>query len=127
MTIRTRNFLRNPLLKRRQFIVDVVHPGRPSVSKKDIREKLAKMYKVKDTASIMLYGFRLDFGGGRSSGFGLIYDSLEAAKKFEPTYRLVRNGLAESVSKSRKQRKERKNRLKKVRGTKKAKIGGGGH
>lgn len=70
---------------------------------------------------------RAQFGGGKTTGFGLIYDSLESAKKFEPTYRLVRNGLAESVSKSRKQRKERKNRLKKVRGIKKAKIGGGGH
>lgn len=32
----------------------------------------------------------LQFGGGKSTGFGLIYDSLDAAKKFEPRYRLVR-------------------------------------
>lgn len=32
----------------------------------------------------------LQFGGGKSTGFGLIYDTIDAAKKFEPRYRLVR-------------------------------------
>lgn len=32
----------------------------------------------------------VQFGGGKSTGFGLIYDSIDAAKKFEPRYRLVR-------------------------------------
>jgi hypothetical protein len=63
------------------------------------------------------------FGGGKSTGFGLVYDSVDAAKKFEPKYRLIRNGLAEApANKSRKQIKERKNRTKKLRG--KAKKGG---
>ena len=35
------------------------------------------------------YSF-LQFGGGKSTGFGLIYDDLKAAKQFEPKYRLVR-------------------------------------
>lgn len=34
--------------------------------------------------------FFSQFGGGKSTGFGLIYDSLEAFKKFEPTHRIVR-------------------------------------
>jgi small subunit ribosomal protein S24e len=45
-----------------------------------------------------------------------------AAKKFEPKYRLVRKGLAETKKTSAKQRKEKKNREKKVRGTKKTKA-----
>lgn len=32
----------------------------------------------------------VQFGGGKSTGFGLIYDSVEASKKFEPKYRLIR-------------------------------------
>jgi small subunit ribosomal protein S24e len=36
---------------------------------------------------------RTQFGGGKSSGFALIYDSVEDAKKFEPKYRLARIGL----------------------------------
>ncbi len=51
------------------------------------------MYKA-DAESIFVFGFRTAFGGGKSTGFALIYDSLDAAKKFEPTYRLVRVCLA---------------------------------
>ncbi len=32
----------------------------------------------------------MQFGGGKSTGFGLIYDTVDAAKKFEPKYRLIR-------------------------------------
>ncbi len=32
----------------------------------------------------------VQFGGGKSTGFGLIYDTLDSAKKFEPKYRLIR-------------------------------------
>jgi small subunit ribosomal protein S24e len=78
------------------------------------------MYDVKDPNCIFVFGLRTQFGGGKSSGFGLIYDNIDVAKKFEPKYRLVRQGLAEAVSKSRKQQKERKNRTKKLRGMKKA-------
>lgn len=106
------------------MVVDVLHPGRPNVSKADIREKLAKVYKT--TADvIMCYGFKTAYGGGRSTGFALIYDSLDFAKKFEPKYRLQRHGLYEKPKSSRKQRKEKKNRMKKVRGTKKSKVGAG--
>jgi small subunit ribosomal protein S24e len=45
-TIRTRKFLTNRLLSRKQFVVDVLHPGRPNVAKDELREKLAGMYKV---------------------------------------------------------------------------------
>lgn len=48
------------------------------------------MYEVKDTNAIFVFKFRTHFGGGKSTGFGLIYDSVENAKKFEPKYRLIR-------------------------------------
>lgn len=72
------------------------------------------MYKVKDANTVFLYGFRTAFGGGKSSGFALVYDTVNDAKRFEPKYRLVRQGLAEKVEKSRKQIKEAKNRGKKA-------------
>lgn len=84
------------------------------------------MYKVSDPTTIFLYGFHTQYGGGKSSGFGLIYDSLTAAKKFEPTFRLRRSGLAPKPEGSRKQRRERKNRAKKARGKAKSKIMGVG-
>jgi small subunit ribosomal protein S24e len=113
--IRTRKFIRNALLARRQFIVDIIHPGRANVAKAELQEKLATMYKAPE-ANIFLFGFRTDFGGGKSTGFALIYDTAEAAKKYEPKYRLARVGLADKRSGSRKQIKEKKNRGKKVFG-----------
>ncbi|XP_055311876.1 40S ribosomal protein S24 [Sitodiplosis mosellana] len=123
--IRTRKFMTNRLLARKQMVCDVLHPGLSSVSKKDIREKLATMYKVTPDV-VFVFGFRTNFGGGKSTGFALIYDTLDFAKKFEPKYRLARHGLYEKQKQTRKQRKERKNRMKKVRGTKKAKVGQAG-
>ncbi|MCL7030031.1 hypothetical protein MKW94_029392 [Papaver nudicaule] len=123
VTIRTRKFMTNRLLSRKQFVIDVLHPGRANVSKAELKEKLAKMYEVKDTSSIFVFKFRTHFGGGKSTGFGLIYDTVDNAKKFEPKHRLVRNGLDTTVAKSRKQIKERKNRAKKIRGVKKTKAG----
>lgn len=60
------------------------------VLKAELKEKLSKMYEVKDPNSIFVFKFRTHFGGGKSTGFGLIYDSVENAKKFEPKYRLIR-------------------------------------
>ncbi|KAH7517227.1 hypothetical protein FEM48_Zijuj09G0040600 [Ziziphus jujuba var. spinosa] len=141
-------------------VIDVLHPGRPNVSKVwsltlclsvcicdsvvydmlalqvELKDKLARMYEVKDPNAIFVFEFRTNFGGGKSTGFGLIYDSVENAKKYEPKYRLVRgskallliialfkNGLDTKQEKSRKQLKERKNRAKKIRGVKKTKAG----
>jgi len=121
-TIRTRKFMTNRLLARRQMVVDVLHPGKPTLPKTDVREKLAKLYKTTPD-KVFAFGFKTVFGGGRTSGFALIYDTLDLAKKFEPKYRLARHGLFERAKTTRKQRKERKNRMKKVRGTKKSKVG----
>lgn len=90
VTIRTRKFMTNRLLSRKQFIIDVLHPGRANVSKAELKEKLSRMYEVKDPNAIFVFKFRTHFGGGKSTGFGLIYDSVENAKKFEPKYRLIR-------------------------------------
>ena len=132
VTLRTRKFIRNPLLGRKQMVVyvirsiiinlrtvillaanlispisidsDVLHPNRANVSKDELREKLAELYKAnKDQVSC--FGFRTQYGGGKSTGFALIYDSHEALKKFEPHYRLVRYGVATKVEKASRQQR----------------------
>ena len=45
--------------------------------KAELKEKLGRMYKVKDPNSIFVFKFRTHFGGGKSNGFGLIYDSVD--------------------------------------------------
>ncbi|KAK8099669.1 40S ribosomal protein eS24 [Apiospora kogelbergensis] len=97
VTLRTRKFIRNPLLGRKQMVVDILHPGRPNISKDQLREKISGMYKAQK-------------------------DQVSAMKKFEPQYRLVRVGLAVKPERaSRQQRKQRKNRQKTLRGTAKVK------
>ncbi|KAI6031811.1 ribosomal protein L23/L15e core domain-containing protein [Pisolithus microcarpus] len=116
ITLRARKFITNRLLSRRQFILDCP----PSLS--NFAEKLATMYKT-DKARVVLFGFRTQFGGGKSTGFALIYDDEASQKKFEPKHRLIRSGIQPKVERpSRKLRHERKNRAKKFRGTKKVKA-----
>jgi small subunit ribosomal protein S24e len=98
------------------MIVDVIHPGRANVPKKELEELLAGMYKG-DSKLTSLFGFRTKFGGGKSTGFCLIYDTTEAMTKFEPKHRLIRKGVQTKVEKSRKSIKEAKNKGLKVRGT----------
>jgi hypothetical protein len=62
------------------------------------------MYKaVKDQISV--FGLRTQFGGGKTTGFALVYDSPEAMKKFEPQYRLIRVGLATKVERASRQQR----------------------
>ncbi len=69
--------------------MDVLHPGRANVPKSEISGLLAGMYKT--TADVVVcFGFKTAYGGGKSTGFALIYDSLDFLKKNEPNYRLKR-------------------------------------
>ena len=136
---------RNPLLSRKQMVVDVIHPGRgmsnlccflddrpwrplltccfysfssllANVPKSELNDLLAGMFKG-DPKLTITFGFRTKFGGGKSTGFCLIYDNEDAMVKFEPKHRMVRKGVTEKKERSRKAMKEAKNKGKKVRGT----------
>uniref|UniRef100_G1QCX4 Small ribosomal subunit protein eS24 n=1 Tax=Myotis lucifugus TaxID=59463 RepID=G1QCX4_MYOLU len=123
VTIWTRKFMTNRLLQWKQMVIDVLHLGKAIGPKTEIQEKLDKMYKTAPDVTFV-FGFRTHFGGGKTAGSGMIYDSLDYTEKNE--HRLARHGLYEKKKKtSRKQRKERKNRMKKVRGTAKAHVGAG--
>merc|ERR1712230_357952 len=128
VTIRPRKLLTNRLLCRRQMILDVHHPGLATPDKEQLAEMLAeylskaKGHKAKKEATV-IFGTKTIFGGGKSTCFALVYDSVDAAKKHEPKHRLIRSGHVEkpALNVARKQRKEKKNREKKFRGTRKEK------
>jgi small subunit ribosomal protein S24e len=96
--------------------VDVLHPGKANVAKSELAEQLAKTHKS-EVSNVVLFGFSTQFGGGKSTGFCLIYNDAKSMVKFEPKHRLIKAGLKEKVETSRKQIKESKNRGKKTRGT----------
>jgi len=83
---------------------DILHPNRANVSKDELRAKLSELYKSnKDQVSV--FGLRTQYGGGKTTGFALIYDSGEAMKRFEPHYRLVRYGQANKIEKASRQQR----------------------
>lgn len=47
------------------------------------------MYKTTPDV-VFVFGFRTQFGGGKTTGFAMVYDSLDYAKKNEPKHRLAR-------------------------------------
>lgn len=104
------------------MVVDIIHPGKANLSKSEIKDKLATMYRTTSDV-VMPFGFKTDFGGGRSTGFALIYDNVDILKKIEPTYRLARYLPKKDKNSGRRQRKELKNRKKKVNGGKKTEMG----
>ncbi|KAH7827400.1 putative 40S ribosomal protein S24 [Monocercomonoides exilis] len=120
VTIQTRKVLKNPLLHRKQMVVHVLHPGQKALSRIELRNKLAKNFKVKDPECVITYGLRTVFGGGKTTGFALIYDKREHMRKIEIRYRKIRHLVAKAPKKKtvRKARKERKNKDKKNRGVK---------
>ena len=73
VTLRTRKFIRNKLLSRRQMVVDIVHPGRANVAKAEVQEMLAKKFKAE---TVICFGMATKFGGGKTTGFCCIYDNL---------------------------------------------------
>jgi ribosomal protein S24E len=52
------------------------------VSKAQLKEKLAKQLKTKEDC-ISIYGLQAKFGGGRSTGFALIYENHDLLKKYD--------------------------------------------
>merc|ERR1711918_94448 len=115
-------------IRPRQMIIDVHHPGLATPDKEMLKNMIAEyLSKAKgqkaSAEATVIFGMKTKFGGGRSSCFALVYDSVDAAKKFEPKHRLIRSGHKEApgLVVARKQRKEKKNREKKFRGTRKEK------
>ena len=50
---------------------------------------------MSDSKCIFLWGFKIAFGGQRSTGFGVIYDSVDLAKQSLSKHLLMREGLKE--------------------------------
>lgn len=84
-----RQFLKNPLLARKQASIELIHPELAGVDKASVKSKLAKLMKTKEEC-INIYGLKTKFGGGRSSGFALIYDSVDAKKRYDSKCSLKR-------------------------------------
>merc|ERR1719327_2531554 len=86
-----RKMINNPLLARKQILVELIHPDSAGVTKAAIKEKLSAMYDKKAVEAISIFGYKTKFGGGRSSCFALIYDNADAKKKYDAKVNLNRD------------------------------------
>ena len=68
-------------------VVDILHPKRANVSKAELEQKLAERFHCKKECCVV-YGLKTKFGGGRSTGFALVYDNEDYRKKFDSIPRL---------------------------------------
>ena len=120
-----RKVINNPLLRRKQVQVELIHPESANISKTAIKDKLADMFKSK-SEQIAIFGLHSKFGGGRSTGYALVYDSIDERKKYDQKKFLRRDGYVQPPKRGRKQLKEIKGRVKRVHGTAKTKAANAG-
>ena len=90
---------------------------------------LAEKFKTKKGCCVV-YGLKTKFGGGKSSGFALVYDNEDQRQKFDSIPRLrkvwfsyynMQMGLKPKKGVTRKLKKDLKIKRKKVRGKEKSK------
>ncbi|XP_051912621.1 LOW QUALITY PROTEIN: 40S ribosomal protein S24-like [Hippocampus zosterae] len=125
-TVLAKNKHVNPLLSRRELLLEVLHavpcsPADPCPSHEKIKEAVSKKFKA-DPSFMSCFGFKTYFGGGRSTGFCLIYDSVKDMLKYEPNYRLRRVNILPKRQPSRKAEKELKRKIKKTRAGERRKV-----
>ena len=98
-TICIKHLIDEPRL-RRQFQINVLHHGRGNLSKPESQKEIWKKFDITDTQKIIIYSFCTY--RQRSSSFGLVYDKLEDAIKYEPNHKLVKNGIHDLGKKTQK-------------------------
>ena len=67
----------------------MIHPELPNVPKSEVRKKLADKNKTKEEC-VVVYGLKTKFGGGKSTGFALIYTDVDSRKKYDSRKQLLR-------------------------------------
>lgn len=83
----------NPLLKRTEVYFTINHAGEATPSKGAVVEAIAAELKASKDA-IVLDSVESVFGTGKSKGYVKVYESKDAALKYESEYLLKRNGIS---------------------------------
>jgi small subunit ribosomal protein S24e len=114
--LRIRKYIVNTLLDRKQFVLDLKHPGSSAPTREDIKDLVARKLKANKDL-VVVFGLQTVFGGGTTNGFGFVYNNLDALKKVEPKHRLIKAKLAEKGKFTRRQRKNARKQKMKVWGS----------
>lgn len=88
----------NTLQKRWEVMFRVEHKGAATPKRDELRQKVAEAMNAKKEV-VIIDNTSTNTGIGISTGYAKVYESIEAAKKSEKNYMLVRHGLAEKKAK----------------------------
>ena len=84
----------NPLIKRREIDLLVLHVGKSTPGRMVLRYKLSKALGV-DIKRLFIRSIKSEYGVGRTKVEVHVYDSVERAQQFEPKYIIERNKIPE--------------------------------
>jgi small subunit ribosomal protein S24e len=84
----------NALQERSEIQFTVEHAGEPTPKRDEMRAKLAEKVGV-PKERVIIDHTETEYGMGLSKGYAKVYASIDAAKKAEKNYMLVRHGLAQ--------------------------------
>lgn len=121
--VRLRKMLKNPLLDRLQFQIQILHEGTAAPTRKQVQQIISEKQRVQ-AEHVVVMSLKTQFGGNKSEALGFVYNSKDSMMKFEPKHRLIKQGLVEKpkIKTNRKTKKELKNKIKKLRGMEKVKA-----
>ncbi|MBE6517611.1 MAG: 30S ribosomal protein S24e [Thermoplasmata archaeon] len=83
----------NPLLKRTEVYFTINHAGEATPSKGAVVDAIVDKLKASKDA-VVLDNVESVFGTGKSNGYAKVYESKDAALKYESEYLLKRNGIS---------------------------------
>lgn len=86
----------NPLIKRRELDLVILHVGASTPSRIQVRTGLANALGV-DVKRVYVRKIRTEYGVGRTHVEAHVYDTVERALQFEPKYIRLRNMLPEEA------------------------------
>ncbi len=103
---------KNPLLRRRELIVEIWHIGLPTPPRLEVRQKIAEMLGV-EVDRVFVRHIYTEFGWGKSKVEVHVYDDPAFGKLIEPLYIQLRNMPKEEADKIREEIRQKKAQKKK--------------
>jgi len=82
----------NPLLHRKELLVEIDHTGEPTPKREEVRKRIAALKGVSENL-VIVHTIKPLFGVGKSVAFVKIYESEDKLREVEPKYMLRKHGL----------------------------------
>ncbi|MCS4542158.1 MAG: 30S ribosomal protein S24e [Euryarchaeota archaeon] len=106
MEVQIINRKENPLLQRSEIEFKATYPGKPTLTRKDLQEKLAGILNV-DKELVVIAKLKPAYGKQEATGYAKVYQEKERLAKVEPKYILSRGQPKEKKAEEKPAEKEK--------------------